>query len=58
MNLINPLVPVWEAFQAAEEAFKMSRRVLMFANQTTETLNALDGSEVETEKAVARVEIF
>ena len=53
MNLINPLVPVWEAFQASEDAFKMSRRVLTFANQTTETLNALDGSEVETEKAVA-----
>jgi hypothetical protein len=53
MNLINPLVSVWEAFQAAEEAFKMSRRALTFANQATETLNALDGSEVETEKAVA-----
>jgi hypothetical protein len=31
----------------------MSRRVLTFANRATKTLNALDSSEVETEKAVA-----
>jgi len=53
MNLSNPLVPVWEAFQAAEDALKISRRVVMFANQATDILNALDGSELETEKAVA-----
>jgi len=53
MNSINPLVPIWGAYQAAEEALKISRRVVHFADRTTETLNALSGNEAETEKAVA-----
>ncbi len=53
MSSINPLVPIWAAYQATEDALKMSRRVVHFADRTTEILNAFSGDEAETEKAVA-----
>jgi len=37
MSSINPLVPIWAAYQATEDALKMSRRVVHFADRTTET---------------------
>ncbi|KHD06395.1 hypothetical protein PN36_24670 [Candidatus Thiomargarita nelsonii] len=53
MSSTNPLVPIWTAYQVAEDTFKMSRRVVHFAERAAETLNVLDADESETKKAVA-----
>jgi len=41
----SPLVPIWEAYLM--ESLRVSKRVVIFSKNATETLNALDGSEPE-----------
>ncbi len=43
----NPLVPIWEAYLMTMESLRVSKRVVIFSKNATETLNALDGSEPE-----------
>ncbi|OAD22437.1 hypothetical protein THIOM_001758 [Candidatus Thiomargarita nelsonii] len=41
----SPLVPIWEAYLMTMESLRVSKRVVIFSKNATETLNALDGSE-------------
>jgi len=43
----SPLVPIWEAYLMTMESLRVSKRVVIFSKNATETLNALDGSEPE-----------
>ncbi len=49
----NPLPPIWEAYLVVTEGLMVSKRVVSFSLNATETLNALDDSETEAIKQMA-----
>ncbi|WP_069472883.1 hypothetical protein [Candidatus Marithrix sp. Canyon 246] len=52
----NPLDTIWDAYRAAEDAFKVSGRVVIFSDNATEKLDGLDDNATEVLKAVAFAE--
>jgi hypothetical protein len=52
----NPLDPLWESYQATEDAFKVASRVIVFSSQVSEKLLVLDEDTLEISRAVTFAE--
>lgn len=52
----NPLDPLWESYQATEDAFKVASRVIVFSSQVSEKLLVLDEDTLEVSRAVTFAE--
>jgi hypothetical protein len=52
----NPLDPLWESYQATEDAFKVASRVIVFSSQVSAKLLVLDEDTLEVSRAVTFAE--